>query len=212
MPSLRSSNDDNAINHIAAKLRLAASNRINGLLAKNKTRRRCVACGEPLPPGSNARRVYCPEICDHRRRPAPAIYRFVCPDGRCYVGHTGNHHIRDRHGLSCSNSWIAETIATHPLETWTFEVLEDLPPGCSKETLRRAEQHHIEQLRSFLPEHGFNVWPAWWFGDTPGVLAGRARRAEETREMLRRKKLWWLEFEAAQRTNAVPLRRRHHEK
>ncbi len=79
-------------------------------------------------------------------------------------------------------------------------MLEDLPPGCSKETLRRAEQHHIEQLRSFLPEHGFNVWPAWWFGDTPGVLAGRARRAEETREMLRRKKLWWLEFEAAQRT------------
>ena len=40
-----------------------------------------------------------------------------------------------------------------------------------------AEQHHIERLLSWMPEHGFNIYPAVWFGDTPGVLAGRARRS-----------------------------------
>jgi hypothetical protein len=88
---------------------------------------------------------------------------------------------------------IDEVMATYPPATWAFEVLEELPLGCSKKTLRRAEQRHIERLCSFLPEHGFNILPAWWSGDTPGVQAGRARRAEATREMLRRKKVWWLE-------------------
>ena len=95
--------------------------------------------------------------------------------------------ITNRPGLSRSNPLIDAVIATHPLETWTFEVLEELPPGCPKETLRRAEQRHIERLRSFQPERGFNIYPAWWFGTMPGVLAGRARRAEETRKMLKRK-------------------------
>jgi hypothetical protein len=122
--------------------------------------RRCLACGEFLPPGTNAGRKYCHEVCDHRRRPAPAVYRYICPDGRSYVGRTGNHRIRDRHGLSRSKPWIDEAIVTRPLETWAFEVLEVLPAGCSKETLRRAEQHHIERLRAFLPEHGFNIRPA----------------------------------------------------
>jgi hypothetical protein len=149
--------------------------------------RRCLACGDFLPPGTNAGRLYCYEVCDHRRRPAPAVYRFICPDGRCYVGHTGNHRLRNRHGLKRFNPLIDEAMATYLPETWTFEVLEELSHGCSKETLRCAEQRHIERLRSFQPEHGFNIYPAWWFGDTPGVLAGRARRAEETRQMLRKK-------------------------
>jgi hypothetical protein len=140
--------------------------------------------------------MYCPEVCDHRRRPAPAVYRYICPDGRAYVGHTGNHHIRDRHGLSRSNPWIAKAIEQYPLEKWTFEVLEELPPGCPKETLRRAEQKHIERLRSFLPEHGFNIHPAWWSGDTPGVLAGRRLVAVRVATTRQKRKLWLRELEA----------------
>ena len=80
-------------------------------------RRRCLACGEPLPPGSHGRRKFCPEKCDHKRRPAPAIYRFVCPDGRSYVGSAADIRTRNRSGLSRSNRWIDKAIATYPLAT-----------------------------------------------------------------------------------------------
>ena len=43
----------------------------------------------------------------------------------------------------------------YPSETWTYEVLEKLPPGCSEETMLHAEQSHIERLRSWMKEHGF---------------------------------------------------------
>ena len=79
------------------------------------TVRRCIACGSLLPPGSNAGRMYCPKPCRHRLRPAPAVYRYVCPDGRSYVGSTADHRIRDRHGLSRSNSLIDEAFVTPPV-------------------------------------------------------------------------------------------------
>ena len=148
--------------------------------------RRCMACGGVLPATPQGRLMFCPTKCAPRKRPAPAVYRFVCPDGRCYVGHTANHHKRDRRGLERSNLWIDEALLTYPPETWTYEVLEKLPPGCSKKTLCHVEQQHIERLRSWMPEHGFNIHPAWWFGTTPGVLAGRVRSAEQTRKTMRR--------------------------
>lgn len=166
--------------------------------------RRCIACGERLPPGSHAGRKFCPEICDHRRRPAPAIYRFISPDGRCYVGSASDVRMRNRGGLSRSNSWIAEVVEKHPLETWTFEVLEELLPGCSKEALRRAEQRHIERFRSWDRQHGFNMHPAVWFGETPGILAARERRAEQTRQMIRRITVMRRQREAVWRAGREP--------
>jgi hypothetical protein len=114
-------------------------------------------------------------------RCAPAIYRFICPDRRSYVVSAGNHHNRSKYGLGRSNPWINEALLTYPSETWTFEVLEQLSPGCSNEMLRHAEQRHIERLRSWMPEHGFNILPAAWKGDTPAILAGRKRLAVQTR-------------------------------
>lgn len=148
--------------------------------------RHCAACGEALP--AYRRRKFCEERCDHRKRPAPAVYRYIAPDGRCYVGSVSDIRTRDRRGLSRSNSWINEAIEQFPAELWRFEVLEELPPGCSEHSLRSAEQAHIERLRSWDLAHGFNCHPAVWFGNTPGILAARERRAEQTREMLRERK------------------------
>lgn len=144
--------------------------------------KRCIACGRPLPAGSHGRRMFCPEVCGHRKRPAPAVYRYTAPDGRSYIGSAGNIGKRDQRGLGRSNSWLIEAFVEYPPEMWTFEVLKMLPPGCSKQRLRRAEQRYIERYRSWSPEHGFNIFPAVWFGGTPGVLASRARRAEQVRK------------------------------
>ena len=58
----------------------------------------------------------------------PAIYCYTCPDGRRYVGGAANHHNRNKYGLGRSNPWINEASVTYSPETWTYEVLEELPP------------------------------------------------------------------------------------
>lgn len=88
----------------------------------------CLACGKPLPVGQG--RKYCgPVSCAPRKRPAPAVYRYVAPDGRSYVGSISDVRVRDRAGLARSNEWIDKALATYPLETWRFEILERLPVG-----------------------------------------------------------------------------------
>jgi hypothetical protein len=69
---------------------------------------------------------------------------------------------RKRGDIRRSNPRLLAAFALHPPKTWAFEVLERLPPGCSTEALREAEQHHIDRLRSRLPEFGFNIAPATW--------------------------------------------------
>jgi hypothetical protein len=81
----------------------------------------------------------------HRPNKCPAVYRFVCPDGRSYVGAAGNCRKRGR--INRSNARLRAAFELHPPETWTFEVLERLPPGCFTEALREAEQHHIDRTR-----------------------------------------------------------------
>jgi hypothetical protein len=48
---------------------------------------RCVACKGLFASGTS-RRSYCDRLSciESRRVKAPAIYRFICPDGRSYVG------------------------------------------------------------------------------------------------------------------------------
>jgi hypothetical protein len=142
------------------------------------TPRPCLACGKPVGRG----RKYCgPIACVPRKRPAPAVYRYVAPDGRSYVGSISDVRVRDRAGLGRSNAWIAKALATYPPETWRSEILEWLPIGCSAEVLLQAEQKHIDLLRTFRPKYGFNVAPALWFGDTPGVRVAQKRAADRTR-------------------------------
>jgi hypothetical protein len=103
---------------------------------------------------------------------APAVYCFTCPDGRRYVGSTGDHRTREALGLARSNPRIDEALLVHPAEQWEYQVLEELRPGCSKDRLRQTEQQYINWLKTYLPEHGFNMALAWWW-ETPAKPAGR---------------------------------------
>ena len=80
--------------------------------------------------------------------------------------------------LARSNARIDAALARYPAESWSYEVLETLQPGCSEQDLRTAEQKHIDRLRTWEPEHGFNATPAIWDGDGPSQRAGRAHLAK----------------------------------
>jgi hypothetical protein len=121
--------------------------------------RQCVACGGPLPPGAHARRKYCADDCGHKRRPAPVVYRYTAPDGRNYVGSVVNGRYR-HNGVCRTNARLTKAFAKHPPETWVYEVPQELPPGCSEQALRAAEQHHIERLGALTSKRGFNIEPA----------------------------------------------------
>src|SRR4051794_12427100 len=92
-----------------------------------------------------------------RNAAVPVIYRYICPDGRSYVGHANADYARNRSdGLRRVNARLSKAFVTHPAQTWTYEVLEELPVGCSKRFMLAAEQRHIDRLRTHLPEYGFN--------------------------------------------------------
>jgi hypothetical protein len=111
-------------------------------------------------------------------RGEPAVYRFVCPDGRSYVGSRESMRTR-RRDVIARNKRVHAALDLYPPETWTFEILEWLPRGISLRERYEAEQRHIERLRSWSPEHGFNVNPATWglWGYGPSRRAWRDRTA-----------------------------------
>ena len=121
----------------------------------------CRACHRRFVPQHGLQK-YCSDSCRLCR--APAVYRFIAPDGRSYVGSRANWRPREHDGINPPrrkiNSRLAEALAQYPAKTWTFELLEQLPGGCSKTIRFRAEQQHINRLRSWDPAHGFNMNPA----------------------------------------------------
>ena len=118
----------------------------------------CLTCGRRLPASYRSNSWYCGKHCQTYK--APAVYRYVCPDGRSYVGSTCNHELRLRAGIKPSNPRLASALKKYPAQTWTFAVLQLLPPGCAVPALRAAEQQHIERLHTRDPKHGFNILPA----------------------------------------------------
>lgn len=104
---------------------------------------------------------------------ASIVYRFLSLDSRSYVGSVQDGRKRADEGIGRSNQRLEAAFTQYPPETWVYEVLEHLPPGCSEQTLREAEQRHIDRLRSWLPEFGFNIAPAVWDEDGPMQRAVR---------------------------------------
>lgn len=91
---------------------------------------------------------------------APGVYAFVCPDGRRYVGSSRDCQRRAKYGLNRTNPRLREAISRYPLNQWSFEVLELLPPkNCTEVKLRGAENRHIERLKTRDPQYGFNIRP-----------------------------------------------------
>ena len=87
--------------------------------------------------------------------------------------------------LGRRNARLLTAFERYPPESFRFEILQWLAPGCSEQELRAAEQRHIDRLRAWQPARGFNMHPAVWQGDGPSQRAGRAYRAAITRKMLR---------------------------
>jgi hypothetical protein len=116
----------------------------------------CATCGQLF---RTYRRgyQYCSIQCEVR--PAPIVYRYVCPDGRSYVGFVGDGRDRDRKGICRTNERLRAAFEQHPPETWTFEVLE----RCALDVAMKrcgSEQRWIDELGTWHPERGFNVDPA----------------------------------------------------
>jgi hypothetical protein len=101
---------------------------------------------------------YCSQRCAVAK--APVVYRYICPDGRSYVGAVANEQYRFQNGIQRNNPLLREAFTQYPSETWTYEILERLRPGCSEDELRVAENHHINRLRTLDPKYGFNIYPA----------------------------------------------------
>jgi hypothetical protein len=77
----------------------------------------CKSCGQPFD-SAHHRRLYC----DDCRQTPPAVYRFVCPDGRNYVGSFFYlYHSRNNHGIGRSNKRLLAAFEQHSPETWTYE-------------------------------------------------------------------------------------------
>jgi hypothetical protein len=149
----------------------------------------CKICGAVF--DGHRSRNYCSDLCQFgTTESGPAVYCFTCPDGRKYVGSRVN--IRNRKQLGVhrphANPRVLKALKRYPPETWIFEILERMPRGILLEDLLRAEQRHIERLRSWNPLFGFNIFPAIWENDTPGVRAGREylRAAWRSRQNKRR--------------------------
>jgi hypothetical protein len=135
--------------------------------------RPCKACGLTFDPYHGA--LYCSDECRGSAR-APAVYRFVCPDGRSYVGSVKDCRNRADNGLRRSNSRLLDAFEHYPPESFAYEALEQLRPGCSERDLREAEQRHIDRLRSWDSACGFNIVPAVQDGDGPSHRVGKQFR------------------------------------
>jgi hypothetical protein len=146
----------------------------------------CKGCGQPFEPDHASCRY-----CSHECGPygPPAVYRFISPDGRSYVGSTRYSHERASGGIHRSNPRLLAAFQIYRPETFVFEILERLPLRCSEWKLRKAEQRHINRLRSWKPEAGFNMNPAVWQGDGPSQRAGRELSAAKASHM-RRARQW----------------------
>src|SRR5262249_28690167 len=101
----------------------------------------------------------CPDGC------GPGVYRFICPDGRSYVGSRRWLERRKRIGMQPSNKRLQSILVKYPSEMWTFEIIELIPWRMYTRPLGNTyerEQYHIERLRSWDPAHGFNMEAACW--------------------------------------------------
>jgi len=148
----------------------------------------CKTCHRSFEASHRGRR-FCSWQCAKYK--APAVYRFICPDGRSYVGAVADIRKRFDRGIARSNPWLDAAFKLHPPETWTYEILERLPPSCSIPRLREAEQRHIDHLGCWKPDTGFNMNPPVWAANGPMQKEARCRSADQTRTMMARKRAEW---------------------
>jgi len=106
------------------------------------------------------------------------IYVIRCiPSGRVYVGSAiciierWYSHRKELKAMKHGNSMLQNAWQKYGPESFIFEVLE----YCSLEQLLIREQHHMDVLRSYDRQHGFNLSPI--AGSCLGVKHSEAARA-----------------------------------
>src|SRR5262245_30350592 len=145
----------------------------------------CKTCGRTFT--RRKRSLHCSKQCAQPKK--PVVYRYVCPDGRSYVGAVLDSRHRFDNGIQRSNPRLEAAYEQHPPESFTCEILATLTPGCAGHELREAEQRWMDYFRSWSPDSGFNIEPASWNGNSPGQQAGRERHRAimaQVRENLRK--------------------------
>jgi len=105
---------------------------------------------------------------------------------------------RERAGIRPQNTRLQQALKKYPPATWRFEILEKLPPACAEETLRAAEQRHIDRLCTYRKSKGFNVFPAVYAGNGPAQKAGRRFKRKVLRKMKARQREYWRAWQARQ--------------
>ena len=85
-----------------------------------------------------------------------SIYKLTLPDGRAYVGMTGNKPYRRWCGGS---GYMDHPAFYHEIQYFgwkniTKEILEEVP---DKETALERELYYIGLYKTYLPEYGFNI-------------------------------------------------------
>jgi hypothetical protein len=146
----------------------------------------CKSCEQEF--DSYNRVQFCSQHCRSAR--APAVYRFICPDGRSYVGSQKDCRKRANEGIQRRNTRLLAAFEKHPPESFVYEVLESLPPGCSEMVLRKAEQKHINRLRSWDSQFGFNIVTAIKGGDGPAQHAALQFRRTLIERVHERARAW----------------------
>jgi hypothetical protein len=99
--------------------------------------------------------LYCSDA--YRVAISPAVYRFICPDGRSYVGSRYDCREREEKGVSTSNTRLRAALEQYPADTWSYEVLQELPPGCPKRERLILEQFYIDRRATMDSAYGFNM-------------------------------------------------------
>jgi hypothetical protein len=115
----------------------------------------CKRCAQPFQ-SKYVQRLYCSQCLGES---GPFVYRFICPDGRSYVGAVQYGLGRFVYGVNRSNKRLEKAFKKYPPDTWPHEILERFAAGCSYRDLRLAEQRHVDRLRTCEKRYGFNVHP-----------------------------------------------------
>jgi hypothetical protein len=112
----------------------------------------CKSCGRQFMPPRGGCYRHCAECRSKIKAYSPAVYRWVAPDGRSYIGSTVHSFTRPAAGLDRKNRRIDAALKEYPPETWAYEVLERLDPGCPEAELRLAESETSEPASEPEPD------------------------------------------------------------
>ena len=87
--------------------------------SKKLSNRRGRTCAQWFEPPRRGQKIYCSKHCVTAK--APAVYRFICPDGRSCVGSRLKIKNRKRDGIGPQNPWLRKALKRHPPEAFRFE-------------------------------------------------------------------------------------------